>query len=272
MVDAGPAAMAGPMTRPRRARRRRWPWVLAVVFVLLLVALVIADRVAVSAADAAVEKRLAEQAPFGASNKPDVSIRGFPFLTQALSGKYDDIEVSGDSLRLEQVSGVDFDAHMHGVHVPLSKALRRPQRRLARVGPGEHGGPVGHGRRFGGCHRPGQRQPGVVQGRADLRGRRPAACGLGFGRRIADGRCVHVAVPALPARGHRRDGNVVRCAGDRPCRAYRRRRDYLTPCPEKIATRLASAGYRRLLLRAWASRSAPRSEEHTSELQSHVNL
>ncbi len=122
--------MAGPMTRPRRARRRRWPWVLAVVFVLLLVALVIADRVAVSAADAAVEKRLAEQAPFDASNKPDVSIRGFPFLTQALSGKYDDIEVSGDSLRLEQVSGVDFDAHMHGVHVPLSKALSREVKSL----------------------------------------------------------------------------------------------------------------------------------------------
>src|SRR6266566_7977033 len=125
MVDAGPAAMAGPMTRPRRARRRRWPWVLAIVAVLLLVALTIADRAAASAADAAVEKRLADQAPFDASNKPDVSIRGFPFLTQAVSGKYDDIEVSGDSLRLEQVSGVDFDAHMHGVHVPFSKALSR---------------------------------------------------------------------------------------------------------------------------------------------------
>src|SRR6266568_3939602 len=117
MVDAGPAAMAGPMTRPRRTRRRRWPWVLAVVFVLLLVALVIADRVAASAADAAVEKRLAEQAPFDASNKPDVSIRGFPFLTQALGGKYDDIEVSGD-------------AHMHGVHVPFSKALSRDVKSL----------------------------------------------------------------------------------------------------------------------------------------------
>jgi hypothetical protein len=122
--------MAGPMTRPRRTRRRRWPWVLAVVFALLLVALVIADRVAVSAADAAVEKRLAEQTPFDASNKPDVSIRGFPFLTQALGGKYDDIEVSGDALRLEQVSGVDFDAHMHGVHVPFSKALSRDVKSL----------------------------------------------------------------------------------------------------------------------------------------------
>ncbi|HYU66217.1 MAG TPA: DUF2993 domain-containing protein [Jatrophihabitantaceae bacterium] len=130
MVDAGPAAMAGPMTRPRRTRRRRWPLVLTVVFALLLVALVIADRVAVSAADAAVEKRLAEQAPFDASNKPDVSIHGIPFLTQALSGKYDEIEVSGDALRLEQVSGVDFDAHMHGVHVPFSKALSRDVKSL----------------------------------------------------------------------------------------------------------------------------------------------
>ena len=126
MVDAGPAArMAGPMTRPRRTRRRRWPWVLAVVFAFLLVALVIADRVAATAAHAAVEKPLSAQAPFDSGNKPDVSIRGIPFLTQALGGKYDDIEVSGNQLRLDRVSGVDFDAHMHGVHVPFSKALSR---------------------------------------------------------------------------------------------------------------------------------------------------
>jgi hypothetical protein len=126
MVDAGPALpMAGPMTPRRLARRRRWPWVLVIVVVLLLVALAIADRVAVSLADSAVEKRLSQQAPFDSGSKPHVSIHGLPFLTQALSGKYDDIEVSGDALRLDQVSGIDFDAHMHGVHVPLSEALSR---------------------------------------------------------------------------------------------------------------------------------------------------
>jgi hypothetical protein len=126
MFDAGPAApMAEPIAAPRRVRRRRrWPWVLLVVAALLAVVLIVADRVAVGMADTAVEKRLAEQAPFDAgNNKPHVSINGVPFLTQAVSGKYDDIEVAGDALRIEQVSGIVLDAHMHGVHVPLSKAV-----------------------------------------------------------------------------------------------------------------------------------------------------
>jgi hypothetical protein len=109
-----------------RRRRRRWPWVVGIILVVLFGLLVVADRITVSVADSAVAKRIADQSPFaGTDVKPHVSIKGFPFLTQALAGKYDDIEVTGDALTIEQVHGIHLDAHMHGVHVPLSNAIDR---------------------------------------------------------------------------------------------------------------------------------------------------
>ena len=126
MVTPGPTAVPVGMTpAPRRVRRRRWPWVVGIVVAVLLVALFVVDRVAASMAQAAVEKRLADQQPFEAGNKPHVSIHGIPFLTQAAGGKYDDIEVSGHPLTIDQVGDIDLDAHMHGVHVPFSKAVSR---------------------------------------------------------------------------------------------------------------------------------------------------
>ncbi len=94
-----------------------------IVVALLLAALAVADRVAVAMAQSAVEKRLAEESPFDSGAKPHVSIHGIPFLTQATSGRYDDIEVSGEPLTIDRVSDIDLDAHMHGVHVPLSDAM-----------------------------------------------------------------------------------------------------------------------------------------------------
>lgn len=127
MANAGPPTVpfAGVVPPVRRTRRRRWPWVLAIVVVVLVGLLVVADRIAVAMAESAVEKRIAEQAPFGPDNKPHVSIHGFPFLTQALGGHYDDIEVTGQALTIDRVTGVALDADMHGVHVPLSKALSK---------------------------------------------------------------------------------------------------------------------------------------------------
>jgi hypothetical protein len=120
---AGVPAYAG---GPARRRRRRWPWVCAIVVVVLLGLLAVADRVIASMAESAVADRIAEQSPFrGTGVKPHVSINGFPFLAQAVAGKYDDIEVSGRGLTIDQVRGIDLDAHMHGVHVPLGRAIDR---------------------------------------------------------------------------------------------------------------------------------------------------
>ena len=109
-----------------RRRRRRWPWITGIIVVVLFGLFVLADRITVGLAESAVAKRIQDQSPFAGSGvKPHVSINGFPFLTQAIGGKYDDIAVSGDALTIDEVRGIDLNAHMHGVHVPLSNAIDR---------------------------------------------------------------------------------------------------------------------------------------------------
>jgi LmeA-like phospholipid-binding len=120
------AGVSAPATAAGRRRRRRWPWITGIVVVVLFALLVVADRITVSMAESAVADRIAGQPPFAGSGvSPHVSINGFPFLTQAVAGTYDDIEVSGKGLTIDQVSGIALDVRMHGVHVPLHNAIDR---------------------------------------------------------------------------------------------------------------------------------------------------
>jgi DUF2993 family protein len=121
---AAGAVSYAPPTAPRR--RRRWPWITGIVVLVLFGLLVIADRVIAGVAESAVSKRIADESPFVETGaKPHVSINGFPFLTQAIAGRYDDIEVSGQALTIDHVQGIDLDAHMHGVHVSMGDAIDR---------------------------------------------------------------------------------------------------------------------------------------------------
>ncbi|MCW2726526.1 MAG: hypothetical protein JWN35_3447 [Frankiales bacterium] len=91
------------------------------LFVSLLVLLVLlagADRIAVFAADRAVAGQL--QASGRLSTRPDVSIRGVPFLTQALAGRYDAIEVNARDVTAGGTRFSDFQAQLRGVRLPLS--------------------------------------------------------------------------------------------------------------------------------------------------------
>ncbi|MED7952112.1 DUF2993 domain-containing protein [Streptomyces sp. BE303] len=87
--------------------------------VVLSGALVGADRVAVGVAeDEAAEQMLKS----GRMNqRPDVSIGGFPFLTQVLSMKLDDVRISSDGLTVgdgsHQVALHSFEAKLAGVKV-----------------------------------------------------------------------------------------------------------------------------------------------------------
>ena len=92
---------------------------LVIALVVLLVLLVGADRVAEQVA----EGRIAQQLAAELAARPTVEIGGFPFLTQALRGRYQDIAVSGDSASRQGVRVTDFRAHLEGVRVPLSDAL-----------------------------------------------------------------------------------------------------------------------------------------------------
>jgi hypothetical protein len=94
---------------------------LLVVLVLLLGLAVIADRVAVGVA----EDRVAEQvaAKGGLAGTPEVDITGFPFLTQALGGRYDEVRISLTAEELGQPAGTRADVALHGIRVPLSAVL-----------------------------------------------------------------------------------------------------------------------------------------------------
>jgi hypothetical protein len=114
---------------PRRGRR--WPWITVIALIALVGLVIAADRITAALAESAVAKRIDQQSPFVDSNsKAHVSIHGFPFLTQALAGRYDDIQVTGNGLTIDEVNNVSLDAHMHGVHVPLSNAINRDVKSL----------------------------------------------------------------------------------------------------------------------------------------------
>jgi hypothetical protein len=94
---------------------------LLVVLVLVLGLLVVGDRVAVGVAEDQVATQIAEKG--GLAGTPKVDITGFPFLTQAIGGRYDDVRISLTAAELGQPEGTRADIALHGVRVPLSSVL-----------------------------------------------------------------------------------------------------------------------------------------------------
>ncbi len=83
--------------------------------------LVVADRVAVRVAEDQVAQQLAGKG--GLVGTPEVEIGGFPFLTQALGGRYEDVRIALDAEELGQPEGTSADVSLRGVHVPLRSVL-----------------------------------------------------------------------------------------------------------------------------------------------------
>jgi hypothetical protein len=94
---------------------------LLVVVLLVLGLAVLADRVAVGVAEDRVGEQLAAKG--GLAGTPEVAIAGFPFLTQAVAGRYDDVRISLTAEQLDQPEGTRADIALHGVHVPLSSVV-----------------------------------------------------------------------------------------------------------------------------------------------------
>lgn len=101
------------------ARKSRWPRVLIVVGFLLAL-LVAADRVALVFAERAAAKTI--QSSQHLEHRPSVSVAGFPFLTQLVTGHFgkvtlraSDLTVGGEgrTVRIAQVT-----ARLHDVKVP----------------------------------------------------------------------------------------------------------------------------------------------------------
>ncbi len=96
---------------------------LLIVVLIFLIAIVVAvDRVGALVAAHVLASKLEsdEHLP----SRPSVSISGIPFITQAFSGKYREVSVTAHEVPVEHVAVTTLIAHLHGVHVPLSKAFR----------------------------------------------------------------------------------------------------------------------------------------------------
>jgi hypothetical protein len=91
--------------------------IVLIVVVILGGLFVAADRVAVHLAETKAAKQA--QLTEGLSSRPKVSIEGFPFLTQAATGKLDDVKVTAEDIDAgtggESVRIDSFHADLHGV-------------------------------------------------------------------------------------------------------------------------------------------------------------
>lgn len=89
--------------------------------VVLVVLLVAADRITVAVAASVIASRM--QVSAGLDSKPSVSIRGFPFLTQAIAGRYDHVVFRTGPLAREGVRLSQLEVSLTGAQIPLSEAL-----------------------------------------------------------------------------------------------------------------------------------------------------
>jgi hypothetical protein len=82
-------------SRPRRRWGRRLLATLIVLLIIIGIILVVLDRFGASYAERVIGDRVAEQVANqkATSAKPDVTVEGVPFLTQVLSGNYQEIKI-----------------------------------------------------------------------------------------------------------------------------------------------------------------------------------
>ena len=79
------------------------------------------DRIALLIAERAVAAQA--RTAGGLASDPTVSITGFPFLTQAFRGSYDDVEVTASDLKRGGVRLLSLRADLRDVQVSLQDAL-----------------------------------------------------------------------------------------------------------------------------------------------------
>jgi hypothetical protein len=94
---------------------------LIIVLMVLAILFVVVDRVTVRAAEREVGNRMQLAAQL--ERAPKVRIHGFPFLTQALRGRYRHIEISIDQAARGNVVFHNLDAHLYRVHAPIQTLL-----------------------------------------------------------------------------------------------------------------------------------------------------
>lgn len=92
--------------------------VVVVVLLLLVIGLALLDRVLAGLAERKASEYLSE--PFG--HPATVRVHGSPFLTQALRGRYRNVEVIG-GLRIGEMTGATLVAHLTNAYLPARELL-----------------------------------------------------------------------------------------------------------------------------------------------------
>jgi hypothetical protein len=123
------AAYAPPPAPVRR--RARWPWVLLSIVVVLALLFVVADRVALHFAEDKAASTL--QSSQHLSTKPDVSVGGFPFLTQLLAGEFDDVTISADNISVGNDAMTLKSVVVHLQHVTVPRDYSSVRARTAQA-------------------------------------------------------------------------------------------------------------------------------------------
>ena len=101
--------------------------IVLLVVLLLFVAVVLIDRVVVGVAEQRASDYLAT--PLGGPTS--VRIRGTPFLSQAVRGRYRRIEITSGGLRMGDISGIEFVARLHNAYLPLRVLVSGGESELA---------------------------------------------------------------------------------------------------------------------------------------------
>ncbi len=92
-----------------------------VAFAIVVVLLVAADRIALLVAESQIADRVQKSQQLSAH--PQVSIKGFPFLTQVFGGRYHELDVSVRNVTRGGLTVDKLSVRAHGVSVPFSKVL-----------------------------------------------------------------------------------------------------------------------------------------------------
>lgn len=114
--------MTGSVYAPRR---RRWPVVLLVLVLIVVVLVVVADRIGAGVAGDRIDEQLTtELAGRGVSTEDvEVSVDGFPFLTQVLRGRYDKITIELTEVRAEEARLPQLVVVANGVHAKAADLI-----------------------------------------------------------------------------------------------------------------------------------------------------
>lgn len=101
---------------------------LIIALIVLAAVLVVVDRVTHSAAQRQVAREVAET--YSLEDRPEVNIRGFPFLTQALRGHYRQIDLTAQDVAVRDMRISQLDVELADVEAPLRSLLEREVSRV----------------------------------------------------------------------------------------------------------------------------------------------